>query len=1123
MHDEIHCNASSVYIRAIVACSILQSIKDGNGKRLSKLLGRRVAGRLRPADLSGSLLEAAAKGNESCVTSLLRAGADANCVDDDGRTPLILLVEKAGATPVIVRELLKAGANPNRVSSASQQGALHAAARRGYQVCVKMVLAAGGRVDVVDSGGHTPLMCAARGGHATIVRALLQDGANVNATNFHGETALHLAARHASCADTAAELVAAGATLDCRDDRQRTPLLLAAQHNHWELARDFLERGCDVNAQDAHSGRCVLHWAVRAVSADTDFIAALLARGAATNSRDKQWQTPLLAALCATGSERRGHVVALLLRCGCDVTATDRDFNTALHITARDGLTSVVPMLVKAGLDVDLKGANGRTPLMLAALGGHARIVDTLLQRGANPNLVARHLATAMHYALIGDVSAASRQDVVKALIRANCQLDHGVQLRPLLASVDGTPLLLQRDGPHIEDRVYMPLEVAFLSQQTVVFVMLLRCGCDVLGFQCDRIRSAEDFMSHQRDAPIRERLLELLNEQRMRVPTLRHLCRRPLLGALGGDARRKIARLAVSCDVKEALSYAELEEIEAVYGGGLAPDDPREVLQRMQTPPLRTLCLDDTPVRVQQPPPPPLTPKSAGRAGWRDSTSSLSPFGRDTCARQTFHFGSSNNLRRSPAEERARRPLGRTTGDDVRSPPPPGRVGGGRMTDTDVSATGAAPAAGPTHGSLRRKARSRILNMADLTMCNGPAPIPENSELLSSRSRAPSSGEYTNGAGHSANDSGGIGAVEVRRRTYSQSEVSGGSRRGEQTVFERLSDPCGTPRRHHRPTHPNVALSRPATPAIVTNIAPGYHTADRRAYPHAEVNGGAHHTARPPIGSKRPEFDHTAAGMNLRAGNVDAGGCKPAVRPHSSGLNGMRCYADEANVRTVNSAQQRTDDQRANALPSNGRVTSPGYGRPSKEQAFCKVAPVINFDNVDDDDDTDTRSSKSNLKHNSMNARTVINGTNGTNNGHFAPAFVTSATETKHSISSKSPTTPAPNVGTNASPPAPSGGLYGNGSPSAATPATQHTPEPALPEPASPEQFFRYGSMRSRIPVPRTRSAQTPSPSLSPQSPMSPMSPASPYITRANGYANPIHVEHGRHAGFNRTRSFRY
>lgn len=88
-------------------CSVWRSITEGNSRRLSKLLGRKTAFKLE--DLTGPLLEAVRLGQEKCVTSLLANGADPNCVDDEGKTPLFLLMEQGGANPTILKELLKVG------------------------------------------------------------------------------------------------------------------------------------------------------------------------------------------------------------------------------------------------------------------------------------------------------------------------------------------------------------------------------------------------------------------------------------------------------------------------------------------------------------------------------------------------------------------------------------------------------------------------------------------------------------------------------------------------------------------------------------------------------------------------------------------------------------------------------------------------------------------------------------------------------------------------------------------------------------------------------------------------------------------------------------------------------
>ena len=78
-----------------ICCRILKSINDGNTKRLNKLLGRRsgASSKFTNDDMSFSLITAVKQGKEEIVTTLLSAGANPNCEDEDGKTPLFILLE----------------------------------------------------------------------------------------------------------------------------------------------------------------------------------------------------------------------------------------------------------------------------------------------------------------------------------------------------------------------------------------------------------------------------------------------------------------------------------------------------------------------------------------------------------------------------------------------------------------------------------------------------------------------------------------------------------------------------------------------------------------------------------------------------------------------------------------------------------------------------------------------------------------------------------------------------------------------------------------------------------------------------------------------------------------------
>ena len=61
---------------------------------------------------------------------------------------------------------------------------------------VRVLLAAGARVDAADNNGHTPLHYAAEHGHADVVRALLEAGARADTASSDGNTPLQWAAEH---------------------------------------------------------------------------------------------------------------------------------------------------------------------------------------------------------------------------------------------------------------------------------------------------------------------------------------------------------------------------------------------------------------------------------------------------------------------------------------------------------------------------------------------------------------------------------------------------------------------------------------------------------------------------------------------------------------------------------------------------------------------------------------------------------------------------------------------------------------------------------------------------------------------------------------------------------------
>jgi len=141
--------------------------------------------------LERSLLYASAAGRRDAVLQLLRAGANINAIQEEGiykgATPLLLAIFNGEVKTAQL--LVRQGARQD-IAEESGHLPLSSAAELGYDLLVRDLIRAGGDPNTKTGPNEdTPLILAAGKEHEKVVKVLLANGADREMTNKFGDTA----------------------------------------------------------------------------------------------------------------------------------------------------------------------------------------------------------------------------------------------------------------------------------------------------------------------------------------------------------------------------------------------------------------------------------------------------------------------------------------------------------------------------------------------------------------------------------------------------------------------------------------------------------------------------------------------------------------------------------------------------------------------------------------------------------------------------------------------------------------------------------------------------------------------------------------------------------------------
>jgi hypothetical protein len=183
-------------------------------------------------------------------------------------------------------------------------------------------------------------------------------------------------------------LVKRGFSINSYDNRNHTPLYIAALAGNKETLMFLLEKGADINMECAEGNSAL---GMAAYYGHLEVVRILLNARADVNAQGGM----LVDALYASAGQGHQETVQMLLDRGANVNAQGGYYGNALQAAADQGHRQTVQMLLDRGADVNAQGGYYGNALQVAVVEGHKETVQMLLDQGLMSTL--RVESTAMH------------------------------------------------------------------------------------------------------------------------------------------------------------------------------------------------------------------------------------------------------------------------------------------------------------------------------------------------------------------------------------------------------------------------------------------------------------------------------------------------------------------------------------------------------------------------------------------------------------------------------------------------------------------------------------------------------------------------------------------------------
>ena len=350
-----------------------------------------------------NLVELYLAGVDSLVVDKIRSDPKPDLNITDSRQQTLLHAAVARFDVPFIKLLLQKGADANAIDIEGKTALIMAINLPLYEEPLQLLLKKS-NINLGDIDGNTVLHFAARKDDHDLLRILLKNGANPNQPNKNNFTPFEEACTQSKDPDFLKFLVDAGATINPKKGDHFSPLMLALEHKYYSTSLYLLNKGANINFK-TNNQLTPLH--IIAAKGYAKMLPIAIKKGAILNI---QTTDSLFSPLYFAAENGNLTMVKILTWHGANMEAKTDEGQTALDIATHEGHEDVKQYLTHPTFDAlemmeygeedqlaklitdgrisDINQMNekGESLLHLAVLANSKNLAEALLLKGVNIN-----------------------------------------------------------------------------------------------------------------------------------------------------------------------------------------------------------------------------------------------------------------------------------------------------------------------------------------------------------------------------------------------------------------------------------------------------------------------------------------------------------------------------------------------------------------------------------------------------------------------------------------------------------------------------------------------------------------------------------------------------------------